>query len=103
MLENTWYSVISPENCSAILWRSWEYKETAADSMKLTSDDMMKLGLVDGVIKEPLGGAHYEPNKAYKEVRKTIVNTVKGLSKLPLEELINTRQEKFMAMGEFKG
>lgn len=103
MMENTWYSVISPESCSSILWRSWEYKEQAAEALKLTSDDMLKLKLIDGIIKEPLGGAHYDPEKAIKEVKKVIKRTYKSLSVKTPEELVSQRQEKYMAMGEFKG
>lgn len=69
MMENSWYSVISPENCSTILWRSWEYKEVAAEAMKLTAPDMLKEKLIDGIIEEPLGGAHYEPEVAFQNVK----------------------------------
>src|ERR1700749_4569850 len=70
MLENTWYSVISPESCSSILWRSWNFKETAAEALKLTADDMKKNGLIDGIIKEPLGGAHRDPEQMFETVKK---------------------------------
>ncbi|AQX06946.1 acetyl-CoA carboxylase carboxyltransferase subunit alpha [Elizabethkingia meningoseptica] len=103
MMENSWYSVISPENCSAILWRSWEYKEVAAATMKLTAPDMLKEGLIDGIIEEPLGGAHYEPEVAYQNVKSTILSNVKSLKKFNGKELMEQRQEKFINMGKFKG
>lgn len=103
MMENTWYSVISPENCSAILWRSWEYKETAATTMKLTADDMLKQELIDGIIPEPLGGAHYDAATTYENVKKVLLKDIKTLSKQAPDKLVNDRQEKFIAMGEFKG
>jgi len=102
MMENTWYSVISPESCSSILWRSWEYKEQAADALRPTAQDMLKLKLIDGVISEPLGAAHSSPKKAAKELKETIINTVNTLEKLTPEERINQRIEKFCAMGVFK-
>lgn len=103
MLENTWYSVISPENCSAILWRSWQHKETAAETMKLTAEDMLKEKLIDGIIEEPLGGAHYEPSVAFENVKNTILKTIKAYKGFSGEELSSQRQEKFIAMGQFKG
>lgn len=103
MMENTWYSVISPENCSAILWRSWEYKETAATTMKLTADDMLKQELIDGIIPEPLGGAHYDAATTFENVKKVLLKDIKTLSKQAPEKLVHDRQEKFIAMGEFKG
>ena len=80
MLNNAWYSVISPENCSTILWRSWDYKETAADALKLTATDMQNLGLVDEIIAEPLGGAHTFPKETYRKVKKAISNATTGLT-----------------------
>lgn len=103
MLENAWYSVISPENCSAILWRSWEYKEEAAANMKLTAPDMLKEGLIDGIIEEPLGGAHYDPEATYKTTKKTIKNNLTALMKFTGKELKQQRQDKFINMGKFKG
>ena len=103
MLENTWYSVISPESCSSILWRSWEYKEQAADALKLTSADMKKQNLVDDIIPEPLGGAHYDPQIAYDNVKKNILTNIKSLKNFTGDELVNHRQEKFIAMGRFVG
>lgn len=99
MLENTWYSVISPESCSSILWRSWDYKEKAADVLKLTAADMKKNGLIDGIIKEPLGGAHSNPEAMFEIVKKEIIKHTKALSKIPTEELVATRMEKFFSMG----
>jgi acetyl-CoA carboxylase carboxyl transferase subunit alpha len=99
MLENTWYSVISPESCSSILWRSWDYKEQAAEVLKLTAKDMMENKLIDGVIKEPLGGAHTDIKWMSKELKKVILENFKSLSTLSPEERINQRIEKFGAMG----
>ena len=103
MLENTWYSVISPESCSSILWRSWEFKEQAAEALKLTATDMKKLKLVDGIIKEPLGGAHYDRETAFKAVEKTILKAFDELKDLSPKELVKNRMEKYANMGEFKG
>ncbi|WP_136479793.1 acetyl-CoA carboxylase carboxyltransferase subunit alpha [Cognatitamlana onchidii] len=103
MLENTWYSVISPESCSSILWRSWEYKEQAAESLKLTAADMKKLKLVDEIIKEPLGGAHRDRNKTFKTVSDTIVKTYEALKNLSPEDLVSQRMDKYANMGVFKG
>ncbi|MEP4531610.1 MAG: acetyl-CoA carboxylase carboxyltransferase subunit alpha [Cyclobacteriaceae bacterium] len=101
MMENSWYSVISPENCSAILWRTWDYKEQAAEALKLTATDMMKNKLVDGVIKEPLGGAHLDMKMAANEVKKTILSNIKELNKLSPEKRISQRIDKFAAMGAY--
>jgi len=102
MMENTWYSVISPESCSSILWRSWDYKEQAAEALKLTADDMKKNKLIDGIIKEPLGGAHTDLNKASSELKKVIVKELKALAAKSSEERINERIEKFSSMGSYK-
>ncbi|QMU28808.1 acetyl-CoA carboxylase carboxyltransferase subunit alpha [Adhaeribacter radiodurans] len=99
MLENTWYSVISPESCSSILWRSWNYKEQAAEALKLTATDMLKNGLIDGIIKEPLGGAHTEPEKMIRILKKNILKTLTELEAIPAEERTIQRIEKFSAMG----
>jgi acetyl-CoA carboxylase carboxyl transferase subunit alpha len=99
MLENTWYSVISPESCSSILWRSWDYKEQAAEALKLTAKDMQKFGLVDDIIKEPLGGAHTDPLGTAKKIKKTIIDTLDELNKIQPEERILQRIEKFSSMG----
>ena len=102
MLENTWYSVISPESCSSILWRSWEFKEQAAEALKLTAHDMLKFGLVDGIIKEPLGGAHTDPVGMAQKLKKTILETLSELSQLDIDRRIEKRIDKFCAMGVFK-
>jgi acetyl-CoA carboxylase carboxyl transferase subunit alpha len=101
MLENTWYSVISPESCSSILWRSWEHKEEAAEALKLTSSDMTKFKLVDGVIKEPLGGAHLDRETIFDTVKKRILAFNKKYAKMSVQERIDARIEKFSAMGSF--
>ncbi len=101
MMENTWYSVISPESCSSILWRSWEFKEQAAEALKLTAKDMSGFGLVDGVIEEPLGGAHKNMKEAASILKKTIIENLDTLDKLAPEELINQRIEKFSDMGVY--
>jgi len=103
MLENTWYSVISPESCSSILWRSWEYKEQAADALKLTAPDMKKLKLVDNIIKEPLGGAHTDRAATFLAVKTAIEKNYEELKNLSPKDLVNQRMEKYLAMGVFKG
>ncbi|GIR59277.1 MAG: hypothetical protein CM15mP65_18580 [Crocinitomicaceae bacterium] len=99
MLENTWYSVISPESCSSILWRSWDYKENAANALKLTAKDMLKQKLIDGIIKEPIGGAHAEPEKMAKKLKSEIKKHIKALEAIDVEERISIRTEKFSNMG----
>jgi acetyl-CoA carboxylase carboxyl transferase subunit alpha len=99
MLENTWYSVISPESCSSILWRSWDYKEQAAEALKLTAPDMLQYKLIDGIIKEPLGGAHTEPEKMIATLKKTILKTLDELDAIQPRERISQRIDKFSAMG----
>ena len=103
MLENTWYTVISPESCSSILWRSWEYKEIAAEALKLTAKDMSKQKLIDGIIKEPLGGAHTDREKTYKSVELAIKKAYKELSALSTKKLVENRMEKYSNMGVYKG
>ncbi len=103
MLENTWYSVISPESCSSILWRSWEYKEQAAEALKLTATDMKKLHLVDDIIKEPLGGAHIDREETFMVVRDAIVKSYTELKNLSPKELVKKRMDKYAEMGVFKG
>lgn len=103
MLENTWYSVIAPESCSSILWRNWDHKEDAANALKLTPKDMLHNKLIDGIVEEPLGGAHYDPATAYKNVKKSILQNIKAFSQFSGKELEEQRQDKFIAMGEFKG
>ena len=102
MLENTWYSVISPESCSSILWRSWDYKEQAAEVLKLTGKDMLSLKLIDGIVKEPLGGAHTNLKVIAAEVKKVILENFKELNKLSPEDRISKRIDKFCAMGVVK-
>lgn len=99
MMEYTWYSVISPESCSSILWRTWDKKELAAEALKLSAKDMLKNGLIDGIIDEPLGGAHHNPELAFKNVKATIKKELKALKQLSSEELVNQRIAKFSAMG----
>jgi len=99
MLENTWYSVISPESCSSILWRSWEHKENAAEALKLTSKDMLKNKLIDKIIQEPLGGAHYDKEETFNQVKKEILSSFKRIQKLNTKERIDKRREKFISMG----
>jgi acetyl-CoA carboxylase carboxyl transferase subunit alpha len=99
MLEYTWYSVISPESCSSILWRSWDYKERAADALKLTAEDMFKNKLIDGIVKEPLGGAHHDPATIIETVKNQILKDLNDLSKLSTEKRIEQRIEKFSSMG----
>ncbi len=101
MLENTWYSVISPESCSSILWRSWDFKEVAAEALKLTATDMQKVGLVDDIIKEPLGGAHHDPEAMAKTLKKYLQAQLSKLKKNPAEERVGNRIKKFSSMGVF--
>ena len=101
MLENTWYSVISPESCSSILWRSWDFKEKAAEALKLTPTDMKKNKLIDKIIPEPLGGAHIDREKTFNNVRNAIMNSFKILSLKNTDELVNDRMDKFTSMGVY--
>jgi acetyl-CoA carboxylase carboxyl transferase subunit alpha len=103
MLENTWYSVISPESCSSILWRSWDYKEQAAEALQLTAPDLLKQKIIDGVVPEPLGGAHRNPEQMARILQETLVGELKALSKVKIEKLIERRVEKFSKMGEWAG
>ncbi len=102
MLENSWYTVISPENCSSILWRSWAQKEKAAEQLKLTSDDMLKFGLVDGLIKEPCGGAHWDYDEAAKNIKEYIKPILKELKAKTAQQRIDERIEKFGNMGFYE-
>jgi acetyl-CoA carboxylase carboxyl transferase subunit alpha len=99
MLEHTWYSVISPESCSSILWRSWDFKEKAAECLKLTSDNMLANGLIDGIIKEPMGGAHQDPKQMSETIKEKIISDLKLLKAKNIETLISERIDKFCAMG----
>ncbi len=99
MMEYTWYSVISPESCSSILWRSWDYKEQAAEALKLTSSDLKKMKIIDGVIKEPLGGAHNDLDLAAKRLKKVILDDISELEKLNPDKRVINRINKFSEMG----
>lgn len=101
MLENTWYSVISPESCSSILWRSWDYKEKAAEALKLTPNDMKKNKLIDKIINEPLGGAHNNREKTFINVKNAILNSIATLKKIKIDALLDQRLKKFTSMGVF--
>jgi acetyl-CoA carboxylase carboxyl transferase subunit alpha len=99
MMENAWYSVISPESCSSILWRSWNFKEQAAEALKLTAPDLMAQGIIDRIVPEPVGGAHREPEVAAKNLKDVLVEELKTLLKKTSDELIDERIEKFAKMG----
>ncbi len=101
MMENTWYSVISPESCSSILWRSWEYKEQAAEALKLTAPDLLAQGIIDRIIPEPLGGAHRNPAQAAEKLKEILKDELKKLKKIKPQKLIEKRIEKFVKMGEY--
>ena len=103
MLQYTWYSVIAPESCSSILWRNWEHKEDAANALKLTPKDMLKNKLIDGIIDEPLGGAHYDPQTAFDNVKASILQNINAFKSFKDQEVVTQRQDKFISMGEFKG
>ncbi|MCS7153270.1 MAG: acetyl-CoA carboxylase carboxyltransferase subunit alpha [Bacteroidia bacterium] len=102
MLENSWYSVISPESCASILWRSWEYKEKAAEALHLSAQDNLKLGTIDEIIPEPLGGAHKNPTEVFRRVREKILADLPPLLALSPEELVARRLEKYSRMGSWK-
>lgn len=102
MLENTWFTVISPESCSSILWRSWDYKEVAAEQLKLTANDMHKMKIVDTIIKEPLGGAHHNPEEMAKTLKRSIKRNLTLLNELSPEERIEKRIAKYAAIGTFE-
>lgn len=102
MMENTWYTVISPESCSSILWRSWEFKEQAASALKLTGNDMKKLKLIDGIIKEPVGGAHSNREGAFKAVQAQIIQAFDELKELNETDLVMQRMDKYANMGVYK-
>jgi len=102
MLENTWYSVISPESCSSILWRSWDYKEQAAEALKLTADDMFSFGLIDDIIKEPLGGAHSNPEEMAKLLKRQIKKAIAELQEMDPAERIEARIRKYAQMGQYE-
>ena len=100
MMENTWYSVISPESCSSILWRSWNYKEQAAEALKLTAPDLLAQGIIDRIVPEPVGGAHRNPPQAAEILKEIILEEIKKLKKIKTDKLIEKRIEKFSKMGE---
>lgn len=102
MLENSWYSVISPENCSTILWRTWDYKEQAAEALKLTADHMYANGLIDGIIPEPVGGAHSAPEEMAQILKQSIKKALEELKDMSIDELIDTRIDKYSNMGEYE-
>ena len=102
MLENTWYSVISPESCSSILWRSWEHKEKAAEALKPTPQDLLKFGIIDGIIKEPLGGAHASPEEMAKTLKRVILKNMSELTSKTAEERIEQRIQKYSAIGVYE-
>ena len=102
MFENAWYSVIAPESCSSILWRSWEYKEQAAEALKLIAPDLMEQGIVDRIVEEPLGGAHRDHEKAAMILKEILLEELKELKKVKPDKLVKTRIEKFSNMGAWK-
>lgn len=102
MFENSWYSVIAPESCSSILWRSWEYKEQAAEALRLTAPDLIEQGIVDKIVPEPLGGAHRQPEVAAATLKEILQDELKRLKKIPADKLVQKRVEKFSAMGAWK-
>jgi acetyl-CoA carboxylase carboxyl transferase subunit alpha len=102
MMENTWYSVISPESCSSILWKTWDYKEQAASALKLTAPDLLEMGIIDGVIKEPLAGAHRDYDAAADAIKKQVLKSLSSQSKQNSEKLIEQRIAKYSAMGRYK-
>jgi acetyl-CoA carboxylase carboxyl transferase subunit alpha len=99
MLEYAWYSVISPESCSSILWRSWEYKEQAAEALQLTAPDLKKQGIIDAIVPEPLGGAHRDHQQMAAILKETLLQELKPLKKLKPDKLVDRRIEKFSKMG----
>ena len=103
MMENTWYSVISPESCSSILWRSWDFKKQAAEALKLTGEDMKGLGLVDDIVPEPLGGAHANREETFATVKNLLITELDKLQKLNADKRVNSRLRKFSNMGVVAG
>jgi acetyl-CoA carboxylase carboxyl transferase subunit alpha len=102
MMENCWFSVIAPESCSSILWRSWDYKEQAAEALKLTAPDLLDQGIIDRIIPEPFGGAHRDPAQSASVLKDTLIEEIKKLKKLSPEKLIEKRIEKYSKMGEWE-
>ena len=99
MMENTWYTVISPESCSSILWRSWDKKEVAAEQLKLTAEKMKEFGLIDGIIPEPAGGAHWDYQEAATKLKDFLIPVLQSLKQIPANQRVNDRIEKFGRMG----
>lgn len=102
MMENCWFTVIAPESCSSILWRSWEYKEKAAEALKLTAPDLLEQGIIDRIIPEPLGGAHRNPEEAASVLKAALLEEIKKLKKIPTNKLVEKRIEKYVAMGDWE-
>ena len=102
MFENAWYSVIAPESCSSILWRSWDYKEQAAEALKLTAEDMLSLGIIDRIVPEPTGGAHKNPAQCVETLKEMLTQELKKLKKIKPDKLVEQRIEKFRKMGAWK-
>jgi acetyl-CoA carboxylase carboxyl transferase subunit alpha len=101
MLENCWYSVISPESCSSILWRSWDYKEQAAEALKLTAPDLLEQKIIDRIIPEPLGGAHKNHKQAADNLKKALIEELDELVKIKKDKLVQNRIDKFGSMGPY--
>lgn len=99
MFENAWYSVIAPESCSSILWRSWDYKEQAAEALRLTAEDLIKVGVIDRIVSEPVGGAHRDPAVMFDTIRNVLIEEISQLQREPLDTLVRKRREKFYSMG----
>lgn len=99
MLENSWYSVIAPESCSSILWRSWDYKEQAAEALRLTAPDLLQFNVIDRIVKEPIGGAHRSPQTMFSTLRGVLTEEIQTLQQLGLEEMLSARRKKFYSMG----
>lgn len=102
MLENTWYSVISPESCSSILWHSWDYKEQAAQALKLSAPDLIGLGVIDRIVPEPLGGAHWDPAQSAAILKSTLIEELAALDTVEIGALVKARRAKFMRMGRWE-
>lgn len=99
MLENSWYSVIAPESCSSILWRSWDYKEQAAEALRLTAPDLLQFNVIDRIVKEPIGGAHRSPQTMFSTLRGVLTEEIQTLQQLGVEEMLSARRKKFYSMG----
>ncbi|MBP7542729.1 MAG: acetyl-CoA carboxylase carboxyl transferase subunit alpha, partial [Ignavibacteriaceae bacterium] len=102
MLENAWYSVISPESCSSILWRSWEYKEQAAEALKLTAQDLLPLKVIDRIIPEPMGGAHKDHQEMSNTLKSVLLEELTNLVKIKPDRLVENRIEKFASIGAYQ-